>query len=105
QHNSIKRCSTWLEMRSGLVLIGIIAIVWIVSITLVLVIFAREESLFLSDGIEQNVKTKLPSLLGCKMCADNSSQSLQDLSKTIIRESLIKRNLIITGSILPVDQA
>jgi predicted acylesterase/phospholipase RssA/ABC-type phosphate/phosphonate transport system substrate-binding protein len=55
-----------------------------------------QKSVFVSDGIEAKIKTEMPSILGLKV--DN--ETLQEISKKIIAEGRIKRDLLITGSVL-----
>jgi predicted acylesterase/phospholipase RssA/ABC-type phosphate/phosphonate transport system substrate-binding protein len=59
-------------------------------------VFISEKSLFVSEGIVEKVGVEMPKLLGL----DGSSRSLPDLSRDIIQQGLIKRNLVITGSML-----
>jgi hypothetical protein len=59
-------------------------------------VFISEKTLFVSEGIVEKVGVEMPKLLGL----DESSKSLPDLSRDIIQKGLIKRNLVITGSML-----
>lgn len=58
--------------------------------------FMIEDSLFVSDGIEQKMAVEIPKILR----SDTSSHSLALISKDIIQKGLIKRDLVITGSML-----
>jgi hypothetical protein len=58
-----------------------------------------EKSLFVSDGIVDKMSSEMPRLLGINA----TCQSLPELSKDIILNEKIKRDLVITGSILPTS--
>lgn len=61
----------------------------------------HQDSLFLSEGIQQKMAFEMPPVLDATMPPDSSRESLEKLSSQIIRDGLIKRDLVITGSVLP----
>ena len=63
--------------------------------------FVVQDSLFVSAGIEEKMSVEIPKLLGCDVGTGPFNRSLSDISKEIIDKGLIKRDLVITGSMLP----
>lgn len=59
-------------------------------------IFFSEKSLFVSEGIVDKMSVEIPRLLGSNV----SSGSLPEISRDIIENQLIKRDLVITGSMI-----
>jgi predicted acylesterase/phospholipase RssA/ABC-type phosphate/phosphonate transport system substrate-binding protein len=59
-------------------------------------IFFSEKSLFVSEGIVDKMSVEIPRLLGSKV----TSGSLPEISRDIIEHQLIKRDLVITGSMI-----
>jgi predicted acylesterase/phospholipase RssA len=55
-----------------------------------------EDSLFVSSGIEEKMAVEIPQLFA----SDVHSGDLTEISRNIIKNNLIKRDLVITGSIL-----
>jgi hypothetical protein len=62
-------------------------------------IFFSEKALFVSEGIVNKMSTAMPKLLGI----DAGSKSLAELSRDIIDKGVIKRDLVITGSMFPAS--
>jgi predicted acylesterase/phospholipase RssA/ABC-type phosphate/phosphonate transport system substrate-binding protein len=59
-------------------------------------IFFSEKSLFVSEGIVDRMSAEIPRLLGSNV----TSGSLPEISRDIIQKELIKRDLVITGSMI-----
>jgi predicted acylesterase/phospholipase RssA/ABC-type phosphate/phosphonate transport system substrate-binding protein len=59
-------------------------------------IFFSEKSLFVSEGIVDKMSVEIPRLLGSNV----TSGSLPEISRDIIQRQLIKRDLVITGSMI-----
>jgi predicted acylesterase/phospholipase RssA/ABC-type phosphate/phosphonate transport system substrate-binding protein len=64
-------------------------------------IFFSEKSLFVSEGIVDKMSVEIPRLLG----SDVTSGSLPEISRDIIEKQLIKRDLVITGSMIQTTSA
>ena len=64
-------------------------------------IFFSEKSLFVSEGIVDKMSVEIPRLLGSKV----TSGSLPEISRDIIEKQLIRRDLVITGSIIQTSAA
>lgn len=64
-------------------------------------IFFSEKSLFVSEGIVDKMSVEIPRLLGSKV----TSGSLPEISRDIIDNQLIKRDLVITGSMIQTSSA
>jgi predicted acylesterase/phospholipase RssA/ABC-type phosphate/phosphonate transport system substrate-binding protein len=64
-------------------------------------IFFSEKSLFVSEGIVDKMSVEIPRLLGSKV----TSRSLPEISRDIIEHQLIKRDLVITGSMIQTSSA
>ena len=59
-----------------------------------------QHTLFVSSGIDEKMATEIPKLLNCDASSGPSSQRLANISTDIIKRGLIKRDLVITGSML-----
>ncbi len=64
-------------------------------------IFFSEKSLFVSEGIVDKMSVEIPRLLGSNV----TSGSLPEISRDIIEKQLIKRDLVITGSMIQTTSA
>ena len=64
-------------------------------------IFFSEKSLFVSEGIVDKMSVEIPRLLGSNV----TSGSLPEISRDIIQKELIKRDLVITGSMIQTTSA
>ena len=59
-----------------------------------------QNTLFVSSGIDEKMAAEMPKLLNCDASSGPSSQRLANISTEIIKSGLIKRDLVITGSVL-----
>jgi hypothetical protein len=59
-----------------------------------------QNTLFISSGIDEKMATEIPKLLNCDASSGSASQRLANISTDIIKRELIKRDLVITGSML-----
>lgn len=85
---------------SRLVLVLITVSIVLVPLAIAYYSIAIADSLFVSDGIEQKMAVEIPKLLGIKVSHEPSLSSLEQTSQGIIEQGVIKRDLIITGSVL-----
>lgn len=87
------------------------AIIFVVLLALALPVatlfatFKLQDSLFVSSGIEEKMAVEMPKLLGCNASAGCSSHHLAEISREIINQGLIKRDLVITGSVFSASSA
>ena len=79
-----------------IVLMATILLSVILPVFAVYRIFFSEKSLFVSEGIVDKMSVEIPRLLGSKV----TSRSLPEISRDIIEKQLIKRDLVITGSMI-----
>ena len=84
-----------------IVLMGAISLSVILPVTAVYRIFFSERSLFVSEGIVNKMSVEIPRLLGSNV----TSRSLPEISRDIIQKQLIKRDLVITGSMIQTAAA
>ena len=73
---------------------------FLLPIATIVATFTYQDTLFISSGIEEKMAVEMPKLLHCDASSGSSSQRLANISTQIIREGLIKRDLVITGSVL-----
>ena len=59
-----------------------------------------QNTLFVSSGIDEKMAVEMPKLLSCDAGSGSLSERLEKISKEIIDNDLIKRDLVITGSVL-----
>ena len=98
------RSSTYLELSRELRVLPLalaVLIVFILPLYTLHTSFVVQDSLFVSAGIEEKMSVEIPKLLGCDVGTGPFNRSLSDISNEIIDKGLIKRDLVITGSMLP----
>lgn len=78
---------------------------FLLPIATIVTTFALQDTLFVSSGIEEKMAVEMPKLLHCDASSGPSSQRLANISTQIIRDGLIKRDLVITGSVLSSGSA
>jgi predicted acylesterase/phospholipase RssA len=59
-----------------------------------------QNTLFVSSGIDEKMAVEMPKLLSCDAGSGPLSERLEKISKDIVDKGLIKRDLVITGSVL-----
>jgi predicted acylesterase/phospholipase RssA len=64
-----------------------------------------QNTLFVSSGIDEKMAVEMPNLLGCDGASGSLSERLAQISSKIINQGLIKRDLVITGSVLSSGSA
>ena len=93
------RRQTYANVRQAvrpIVLMATILLAVILPVFALYRIFFSEKSLFVSEGIVDKMSVEIPRLLGSKV----TSGSLPEISRDIIQNQLIKRDLVITGSMI-----
>lgn len=91
----------WLSQRLRVPAIVVVVILFfLLPIATIVTTFTYQNTLFISSGIEEKMAVEMPKLLNCDASSGSSSQRLGNISTQIIREGLIKRDLVITGSVL-----
>ncbi|HEU4872612.1 MAG TPA: patatin-like phospholipase family protein [Pyrinomonadaceae bacterium] len=82
-----------------------VLLLFLLPIATIVTTFTYQDTLFLSSGIEEKMAVEMPKLLHCDASSGSSSQRLANISTQIIRDGLIKRDLVITGSVLSSGSA
>ncbi|HEX7333683.1 MAG TPA: patatin-like phospholipase family protein [Pyrinomonadaceae bacterium] len=81
-------------------IVVVVLLFFLLPIATLVSTFTYQDTLFISSGIEQKMAVEMPKLLHCDASSGSSSQRLANISRQIIRDGLIKRDLVITGSVL-----
>ena len=91
----------WLSrtLRVPAIIVAVL-LIFLLPIATIVATFTLQDTLFVSSGIEQKMAVEMPKLLHCDASSGSSSERLANISTQIIREGLIKRDLVITGSVL-----
>jgi hypothetical protein len=79
----------------------VISIALIFVVAVVYTSLFVQKSLFVSEGIQQKMAFEIPALLNLRRPADSSAKTLGELSREIVQGHSIRRDLVITGSMLP----
>ena len=81
-------------------IVVVVLLFFLLPIATIVATFTYQDTLFISSGIEEKMAVEMPKLLHCDASSGSSSQRLANISSQIIRDGLIKRDLVITGSVL-----
>ena len=98
---SVLRPYRWLSRYLRVpAIVVVVLLFFLLPIATIVSTFTYQDTLFISAGIEQKMAVEMPKLLHCDASSGSSSQRLANISSQIIRDGLIKRDLVITGSVL-----
>lgn len=61
----------------------------------------EQESLFLAEGIQHKMASEMPPVLNVCTSAGSACETLEQISRQVVQQGRIQRDLIITGSMLP----
>ena len=84
-------------------IVGAVLLFFSLPIITVYTTLKLQNSLFVSSGIDEKLAVEIPKLFSCDASSGSTPQRLANISTEIIQRGLIKRDLVITGSMLSVD--
>jgi len=86
-------------------IVVVVLLFFLLPIATIVTTFTYQDTLFVSSGIEEKMAVEMPKLLNCDASSGPSSLRLANISTQIIRKGLIKRDLVITGSVLSSESS